>query len=363
MSLRRNLTLTILFVLIISSIFSVGIYLSLQNYQKSLAKAALSEEIAREVFERRLVADDYITNNVTRAKDQWHIKQNQLKDDVLKSKSLFTRSSEKELINRIDLGIAESEETFNQIIDLHENTILEESTALEQNKRLASQLSVKAQETIVAASKLSDMSNGDAAAFLSRIILLFSIAATVFFIMLLFSFWIIRRSALQLEKQQALDRAIIASIGDGLIMVDQAGLIVSFNTAAEVVLGWKEEEVKGKPLSETIPIHNEKQQAITKDLRPLIQILKTGQKMSGRFYYRTKDGVEVPVALSVTSVMLNGITVGALEVFRDISQDLATQEEIQKRADDLERINKLMVGRELTMIELKKKLAEKGTKS
>src|SRR6185437_382967 len=48
--------------------------------------------------------------------------------------------------------------------------------------------------------------------------------------------------------------AILAYIGEGLVVIDKAGKIITFNKAAEALLGWKEHEVLGRELTEVIRI-------------------------------------------------------------------------------------------------------------
>jgi PAS domain S-box-containing protein len=68
-----------------------------------------------------------------------------------------------------------------------------------------------------------------------------------------------------------------------------------------------------------------------------------------------KDGKEFPVGLSLSAVELKGRW-NAIGLIRDITERKAAEEELKKRAGELEAFNKLAVDRELKMIELKKEI-------
>jgi len=68
-----------------------------------------------------------------------------------------------------------------------------------------------------------------------------------------------------------------------------------------------------------------------------------------------KDGKEFPVELSLSAVKLKG-TWNAIGLIRDITERKAALEESKKKTDELEKFNKLAVGRELKMIELKREI-------
>jgi PAS domain-containing protein len=68
----------------------------------------------------------------------------------------------------------------------------------------------------------------------------------------------------------------------------------------------------------------------------------------------------VAIDFSLTPVMHEGSVLYIIAEGRDISIDKKIEEEIRQKSSDLERMNKLMVDRELKMAEMKKKLHESG---
>ena len=51
----------------------------------------------------------------------------------------------------------------------------------------------------------------------------------------------------QLQEEKIRDEALLVSIGDGVIATDEKGKIILVNNEAERLLGWRFDEVKGRP--------------------------------------------------------------------------------------------------------------------
>ena len=94
------------------------------------------------------------------------------------------------------------------------------------------------------------------------------------------------------QAQQASDQAIaererlrvtLASIGDGVIVTDERGQIVSLNAVAESLTGWKQEQARGKPLEQVFRIVNEDTRQAVED--PCAQSAAHGHsRRSGESY-------------------------------------------------------------------------------
>jgi cell shape-determining protein MreC len=65
-----------------------------------------------------------------------------------------------------------------------------------------------------------------------------------------------------------------------------------------------------------------------------------------------KDGTQLDIELSIAKVNLHGKWY-AVGVMRDISERKKTEQKLKEKMEELERMNTLMIGRELKMVELK----------
>ena len=127
-----------------------------------------------------------------------------------------------------------------------------------------------------------------------------------------------------LEHIRSRDEAILASIGNGLVVVDKEGKIIYINNTFEETLGWKAEEIIGKSMVEVVPREDVNGVGVSFKERILTQVL-AGQKfvadLTNPFYYIRKDKSRFPVSSIVSPMVLDRKIVGAVEVFRDITKE------------------------------------------
>lgn len=127
----------------------------------------------------------------------------------------------------------------------------------------------------------------------------------------------------KLEETKAKDEAMLLSIGDGLIATDKVGNIILVNKAFERLLGWKESEVMGKRMVDVIPHENEAGLRTPENERPISLVLigESSVTLTKDFYYVRKDGTRFPAAGTTTPIVLNDMIIGAVVVFRDVTQE------------------------------------------
>ena len=130
-----------------------------------------------------------------------------------------------------------------------------------------------------------------------------------------------RKSALN-DHASAVSDVLFLSIGEGAIVIDERGNISRVNKIASEMLGFTAEELIGKWYPDTVIAEDEHGTPIPNADRPITEVFFSGQPVFKRVYYRRKDGSKVPVALTVSPVILDDKPVGAIEIFRDITDEL-----------------------------------------
>jgi len=155
------------------------------------------------------------------------------------------------------------------------------------------------------------------------------------------------------------ERNLLAStvkhIPDAICSMDVSGNITSWNEGAEKMLGYKAEEIIGKPFAMTIP-----PELTRKELDHCINTLNSSGFFTGYESLRlAKDGTMVPV--EITAVALKNEEQNITHytsIMRNISKRKTAEEEIKKRIKELEEFYDMAVGRELRMKELKEAMEE-----
>ena len=145
-----------------------------------------------------------------------------------------------------------------------------------------------------------------------------------------------KRSEEDLAAEKERLAVTLRSIADGFITIDNDGRVLMLNSIAERLTGWSQLDAAGRQLSEVFNILNENNRR--KCAHALQRIVATG-------HAEGVDGATILVALDGTERMIESNAapirersnrkVGAVIVFRDVTEKLRMEEERQK-ADKLE---------------------------
>jgi PAS domain S-box-containing protein len=141
-----------------------------------------------------------------------------------------------------------------------------------------------------------------------------------------------RRSELRLQDSEEMFRAISASTVDAVILMDEKGRISYWNHAAEIMFGYKNEDVIGEVAFKLLAPGR-----FNFNHSQFYNLLKNGRNsLQGRvleFMAVKKDGTEFPVELSISSLQIHGKW-HAVVIMRDTSDrkkmDIVLREEEEK---------------------------------
>lgn len=125
-----------------------------------------------------------------------------------------------------------------------------------------------------------------------------------------------------IAREQAASEALFQSIGEGAIVTDAKGNISRINATALDILGFTAEEVVGKWYPGTVIAEDEAGNKISNFDRPITQVFLTGKPVFKKLYYIRKDHTRIAIALTVSPILLKGKPIGAIQVFRDITEEV-----------------------------------------
>ena len=123
----------------------------------------------------------------------------------------------------------------------------------------------------------------------------------------------------------------LRSIGDGVISTDLRGNVTSVNKVAEELTGWKEEEAMGERLTNVFHIVDELNRQPCED--PVRKVIETGGiiGLANNTILVSRDGKEYVIADSAAPIMdRQHKTIGAVLVFRDVTEKRKMEEELVK---------------------------------
>jgi len=150
-----------------------------------------------------------------------------------------------------------------------------------------------------------------------------------------------------------------------VVVLDKEGKVIFVNKKAAEVLGYKEEEILGKDWF--LDFVDEKERERVKKVHQELILGKITPNGHVINFVVTKERGKRLISWNNTVVFNQDKDIFAtFSVGNDITEEKEKEEALRQKTEELERLNKLLVGRELKMIELKdqlKKLQEKLNES
>ena len=148
-----------------------------------------------------------------------------------------------------------------------------------------------------------------------------------------YSFVLVRRQLVKLEGVESRIRSIIENILDGMITVDEHGVICSLNPAAERMFGYRENEMVGYKVTKIIP----KWYGNEPDAKPIAIAWEEMAKRTGTTTLalgRTRKLMSFPAEISLSEMLVGGQKFYVAMV-RDVTEGKRFEKEIAAEKESL----------------------------
>lgn len=134
----------------------------------------------------------------------------------------------------------------------------------------------------------------------------------------------------QLRSRESLLRSVLSTIPDAMVVIDEAGLMMSFSAAAQTLFGYTEEETIGRNVSMLMPSPDRERHDSYVN-----RYLETGQKRIigiGRIVFgQRKDHTTFPMELSIGEAVT-----GSDRLFTGFIRDLTERQRTEERLEALQ---------------------------
>lgn len=142
----------------------------------------------------------------------------------------------------------------------------------------------------------------------------------------------------RIVEREANFNELIQHAPDAIIVIDEESRITLWNPKSEKIFGWKADEVKGRPLSETIIPEKYRE----RHKNGMQRYLTTGEihvlNKTIEVTALNKDGDEFHIALTISRANNKGRAI-FIAFIRDISEQKKMEEELQTQKQQLEKNN------------------------
>ena len=140
-----------------------------------------------------------------------------------------------------------------------------------------------------------------------------------------------RRKAAQFETDRL--AAIVSSSDDAIIGKTLDGIVTDWNRGAELIFGYRADEMVGKPVSLLLPPGRETEED------GILDRIRSGQRIDQfETQRRRKDGEVIEVSVTISPVWENGVLVGASKVARDIGSTKRSLSRLAEREAHLQSV-------------------------
>lgn len=128
----------------------------------------------------------------------------------------------------------------------------------------------------------------------------------------------------ELSQVATQSEVVINAIGDGVVAVDNKGIIQLINPAAQRIIGWGKQDALTLSYKSVIQLINQKSEPLDVTVDPIQQVLNTNQQVRNNdLIIVTRSEKKIMTSLVISPI--GEIGSGAIIVFRDITKEKAEE--------------------------------------
>jgi PAS domain S-box-containing protein len=154
-----------------------------------------------------------------------------------------------------------------------------------------------------------------------------------------------RRAEEELERLNRHHHLVLDSAGEGIYGTDREGRTTFINPAAAKMLGWEVEDLIGRPMHDVMHHSYADGSPLATETCPIRAGLAEGRLVHmDRDVFWRKDGTKFPVEYVSTPIRERGEVVGVVVVFKDTTERMRAEEQLQDSFTRLRTLSRRMEG-------------------
>ncbi|WP_076420698.1 sigma 54-interacting transcriptional regulator [Colwellia sp. UCD-KL20] len=150
-----------------------------------------------------------------------------------------------------------------------------------------------------------------------------------------------RKNETAFEEIERQNQLLLTAVGDGIYGVDDQGNTTFVNLAAEKITGWKREDIIGKKMHEVMHHTYPDGSHYHAHDCPIYAAFNDGEIHSvDNEVFWSKEGKPIPVEYTSTPVTEHGILIGAVVIFRDITERKRIQQKLLNAMEEVDSLKR-----------------------
>lgn len=132
----------------------------------------------------------------------------------------------------------------------------------------------------------------------------------------------------EVQRSEEFTLAVTSQLGEGIIVLNTEQRIVMVNPQAQALLGWGESHLLGANINTVFP----PPEGSDSEFLSTRGLEANSSKRFEPYLVPKRNGVDLPVSLTISSLYIHGKKAGCILTFRDISERLAYEQQLEKIA-------------------------------